>query len=83
MMLVLLADDVSLDELSTERLAQLSRLGVTDVSVLRDDSMIALVINGWAFEPARSGDEATAVITGHHACRALFPVMHAAVTPGS
>lgn len=83
MMLVLVTDDGGLEELTAERLGRLSRLGVTEVSVLRDDRTVGVVLHGWAFDPLRSADEATALVTGSHHGRALLPVMQAAVMPGN
>ncbi|HET9455787.1 MAG TPA: hypothetical protein VFO78_00490 [Candidatus Limnocylindrales bacterium] len=39
-------------------LSVLGRLGVTHVRVLRDDGGIALVLEGWAFDPASAGEVA-------------------------
>lgn len=46
-----------------EAAARLAGLGVTRISLLRDSSGIGVVLEGWAFEPARV-DEAV---------RAVFP----------
>ncbi|HET6909894.1 MAG TPA: hypothetical protein VFH54_11190 [Mycobacteriales bacterium] len=82
MLLVLVGKDGVLD-LDTDRLAQLSRLGVTDVSVLRDAAIVGVVLDGWAFDPQRSADEASALVTSAPRPQALLPVMHAAVLPAA
>lgn len=43
---------------------RLGSLGITRVSLLRDQSSTALVLEGWAFDPARTDE----------AIRAVFPV---------
>ena len=37
-------------------LAELARLGVTSVSLLRDGSTAGLVLDGWAFDPHRAAE---------------------------
>lgn len=82
-MLLVLVDEDGVLDLNADTLAQLSRLGVTDVSVLRDANIVGVVLDGWAFDPQRSADEASALVTSAQRCQALFPVMHAAVAPAA
>lgn len=82
MLLVLISDEGGLAELNADRLGRLSRLGVTDVSVLRDSSTIGVVLNGWAFDPQRCAEQAATLVSGGREGRLLLPVMHAAVMPG-
>lgn len=82
MLLVLVGEDGVLD-LNADRLAELSRLGVTDVSVLRNAATVGVVLDGWAFDPQRSADEASALVTSAQRPQALLPVMHAAVLPAA
>jgi len=42
---------------------RLAGLGITRITLLRDRSSIAVVLEGWAFDPART----------HEASRAVFP----------
>jgi hypothetical protein len=54
----------------------LARLGVTSISLLRDQPRAGLVLEGWAFDPARAG-EAVGVRQG---VRTLEPLMQMAVS---
>jgi hypothetical protein len=81
MLLVLMSGlgDVALGPDSAVRLAA---LGVSSVSLVRDDESIGVVLEGWAFDPAVSGADATAILAGENAAvRTLRPVMHLAVRP--
>jgi hypothetical protein len=64
---------------SAERLAA---LGVSSVSLVRDEESVGVVLEGWAFDPAVSGADATAILAGANAAvRTLRPVMQLAVRP--
>jgi hypothetical protein len=66
-----------IDEQARGRLA---RLGITTISLLRDARTFGVVLEGWAFDPARSADEArTAIVGAERGARVLRPV-RAAVT---
>jgi len=41
---------------------RLADLGVTHVSLMRDDALTAVVLEGWAFDPPVSGSEAAALL---------------------
>lgn len=59
---------------------QLATLGVTSVSVLRDGQTTALALEGWAFDPDRSADEAAGIVAADpSAVRILRPVVESAV----
>jgi hypothetical protein len=61
---------------------QLARLGVTDLSVLRDEETTAVTLSGWAFDPARSADAAARVVAADAtAVRVLSPVLESAIHP--
>jgi hypothetical protein len=60
-------------------LATLARLGVTSVSLLRDEQTAGLVLEGWALDPARAGEAARAVAGSSF--RTLQPLMEMAVSP--
>jgi hypothetical protein len=67
--------------LNPEVAARLGDLGVTNVSVLRDDETVGFVLEGWAFDPDRSADAAQAILDGDGcAARKLQPLMHMAVS---
>jgi hypothetical protein len=54
--------------------AALAKLGVTGVALLRDDERIGVVLEGWAFDPARHGEAATAAIAAAPPFARLLPV---------
>ncbi len=60
---------------------RLAALGVTRVSLLRDQDGIGIVLEGWAFDPARI-DEAVRVVfpAGDSTIRILHEVERVAVT---
>jgi hypothetical protein len=67
-------------------LAALARLGVSSVSLLRDEQTAGLVLEGWAFDPARASEAARAVAGAREGIRTLQPLMQMAVSatpPGS
>jgi hypothetical protein len=65
-------------------IASLARLGVTSVSLLRDEQTMGLVLEGWAFDSARAGEAARAAARARVGIRTLEPLMQMAVsaTPG-
>lgn len=65
MAMVMLVADIGAGEptLGPDAAERLGSLGITHIALLRDQSSTAIVLEGWAFDPART-DEAT---------RALFP----------
>jgi hypothetical protein len=65
----------SLDPATVNALAQ---LGVTSVSLARDDDTTAVVLEGWAFDPTRPDAVLAALGTGGRA-RALLPIGQLAV----
>jgi hypothetical protein len=61
----------------------LARLGVTSVTVLGDEDGVAVVLEGWAFDPAVAGAEAAEIVTGGRGhVRILRPLLEAAVSTG-
>ena len=67
---------------STEA-ARLAALGVTNVALLRDAETIAIVLEGWAFDPARSAWAAAAALGDASGCRVLQPTLDVAVSNAS
>jgi hypothetical protein len=61
-------------------LATLARLGVTSVSLLRDEQTAGLVLEGWALDPARAGEAARAAAGAREGIRTLQPLMQMAVS---
>ena len=80
MVLLLDAADGDAPQLDEPALNALRRLGVTNIEVLRDDRTFGLVLEGWAFEPSRAGDAASAAVAGERPARTLQPIIHLAVT---
>src|SRR5947209_6918493 len=77
---VLVPADSGGDGLVATNLRRLGELGVTNVAVVRDDTTVGVVLEGWAFDPARSGREAASLVGGY-ASHTLLPVLQGAVTP--
>ncbi|MBA3778742.1 MAG: hypothetical protein H0X16_05500 [Chloroflexi bacterium] len=62
--------------------AGLARLGVTSVAIVGDPQTVAVVLEGWAFDPAGSADSVSALFAGRGpGIRTLQPVMEMAVSP--
>ena len=61
-------------------LEALARLGVTSISLLRDQRTAGLVLEGWAFDPARASEAMRAAVGARQGVRTLEPVMHMAVS---
>jgi hypothetical protein len=64
-----------------EAVAELARLGVTSVALLRDDRTFGLVVEGWAFDPSRSAEAVVAAVAGRASrARTLHPLLEMAVS---
>ena len=61
-------------------LDELARLGVTSVALVRDDQTAGLVLEGWAFDPARADEAARAVAGTCDDLRTLHPLAEMAVS---
>jgi hypothetical protein len=59
---------------------QLAGLGVTQVTVARDQTTEAVVLEGWAFDVAACGAEAGQLVGGGHSARSLHPVLQTLIT---
>lgn len=69
--------------LGPEAAARLAAQGITRAAVLRDHDDIAVVLEGWAFEPSRSIDAAVEAVVGTGgACRRLSAVSEMSVSRG-
>lgn len=59
---------------------RLAALGVTSLSVLRDEQSTALTLQGWGFDPSRSAEAAVAVLTANRGgVRVLRPVLESEI----
>jgi hypothetical protein len=65
--------------LRQELVAELARLGVTNVALLRDEQTVGLVLEGWMFDPERSSEAAAEAVGADGSARTLRPVMQVAV----
>ena len=60
--------------------AQLGALGVTNVTLLRDAQSVAVMLEGWAFDPNRSARTAAASLGDASECRVLQSALDVAVS---
>lgn len=80
-MMVLLIDDAKgAFAVREDQACELARLGVTSVAVVRDERLVGVVLEGWLFDPARSGRAAASTVAAALHARTLHPVMHLAVS---
>jgi hypothetical protein len=61
-MAVLLVSGHRADVLTVQAAHKLAELGITALTVLGDEHALALVLEGWAFDPARASEAAQAVL---------------------
>ena len=67
--------------LREDTVGKLAQLGVTTVSVLRDDRIVGVVLDGWAFDPTRSAGAARTAVAGTEtSVRVLRPLLQTAVS---
>jgi hypothetical protein len=80
-MVVLVDAEPGAGALDPAAATKLARLGVTSVTVVRDESGIGVVLQGWAFDPLLAGDQAAAIVGGtHRLVRTLHPLLQTAVS---
>lgn len=78
MMLVLLSAETRF-ALSPEALSRLAALGITRVSLLRDQRSLGVVVEGWAFDPSTSAEKVGAAVGARARSRKLQPLMEMAI----
>ena len=66
--------------LGPDTAARLRALGVTSVALLQDDATLAVVMEGWAFDPAVSAADLEELIGRANAARTLSLVAQASIT---
>jgi hypothetical protein len=77
---LLVANKDSAAEVGPAVVQRLAELGVTSLSVLRDEQTTALALQGWAFDPTRSAEAAAQALTGgQSAVRVLQPVLESEI----
>jgi hypothetical protein len=64
-------------------LVELAALGITSVSLLRDEQTAGLVLEGWAFDPDRADEAVRAAAGAPDGIRMLEPLVHMAVSAAS
>jgi len=80
LLVVLVPAEGKYGSIDSEAVGALARLGVTTVSLARDEETIAVVVDGWAFDPT-TGDAVLAALGAAGAgARTLQPVMQMAVS---
>jgi hypothetical protein len=82
-MTVLLLDTADEFSVREDLVAELARLGVTSVALVRDEQTVAIVLEGWLFDPVHSAEAAAEAAGVAHRARALRPVMQLAVSGGA
>lgn len=69
--------------LHPDAMADLARLGVTSLAVVRDDRSIGVVVEGWGFDAIGSAEGVLSAICGRsRRARTLRPVMEMTLTQG-
>ena len=61
-----------------DQVVELARLGVSNLALVRDRESVGIVLEGWLFDPARSGAAAVRGLAAGG--RALHPVLQMAVS---
>lgn len=77
-MVVLLVDGADV-AVSSAQATELARLGVTSISICRDQSTVGIVLEGWAFDPA-SADAARYLLANSASGRVLHPAIQLSVS---
>lgn len=69
--------------LRSDVISSLALLGVTSVSLVRDERSLGMVVEGWAFDPITSAEAVMAAVGGRsRSVRALQPVMEMKLSQG-
>lgn len=80
MLVVLLEADEGEVTVGSRAVDQLARLGVTSLALLGDEQTACVVLDGWAFDAARSSHQVVSAISGGaRSARVLHSVMVTAV----
>ena len=84
-MLVVVLEGAGELSVSAEDARSLSALGISSVALVQDSDVSGVVLEGWAFDPARSAPDVTGIFgRGERAIRLLHPNAQTAIaTNGS
>ena len=80
LLVVLVPAEGNYAAIDSEAVEALARLGVTTVSLARDEEIIAVILDGWAFDPTEDGPALAALGAGDSGARTLQPLMQMAVS---
>jgi hypothetical protein len=80
MMVLLLASADGERCLRQEAVSELARLGVTNLTLVRDGQTVGVVLEGWLFDPASSAAAAAELVAGGSRTQSLYPLMNVAVS---
>lgn len=81
MLAVLVPTEEQRPVLGADVVARLTALGVTSVSLVGNQAYVAWVVEGWRFDPARSGEQVVSLLAPGSPGQALLPLMQALVVP--
>jgi hypothetical protein len=77
---VVLVPEGNYAPIDADSVEALARLGVTTVSLARDEETLAVILDGWAFDPAAHAAALAALGVEDGGARTLQSVMHMAVS---
>lgn len=80
-MVVVVEDGPSVAGVDPSTAQRLSRLGVTNVAIGRDGTTQAIVLEGWAFDPQRCGQEAAGLVSASASHKCLQPALQVQISP--
>jgi hypothetical protein len=84
MLVVLMDRDDRRVLLTPSHVATLGRLGVATVGLAGDERTLAVVAEGWAFDPVRAADAAHAALgVRDREVQTLYQLAHVAVSPAT
>jgi hypothetical protein len=79
-MMVVLLDHANGEFCLHRHLAEeLAGLGVTSLTVVRNEQTVGIILEGWLFDPARSAGTAAAAVGAPPGAPVLYPILQAAV----
>ena len=65
--------------ISSSLASDLAQLGVTSISICRDDTTVGIVLEGWAFDRASAGEAARCLASDLTSGRVLHPTVQMAL----
>jgi hypothetical protein len=80
MLVVVMDRDDGRALLTPSHLAALGRLGVDSVGLVGDERTLAVVVEGWAFDPVRTANAAHTALGADREVQTLYQLAHVAVS---